>query len=195
MNTNQAALIDKWIIVLLASNNNDPIKGRIRFTKDFFLIAKKFLPDLYEICQFYPYHFGPYSTRFAERVNVLKHEEIIQARLKYQDWEYYLSDSGCNIASEFIKDIDQNLLFKVSKIKEKNKNLKLRELLKELYLDYPYFAKKAVKRSEYLLEKVNLEDYDFIDDGPGFIASFKSKEREIKLKDEAAKLFLKLLSE
>lgn len=86
MNEKQAALIDKWLIVLLASNSNDPIKGRIRFIKDFFLIAKKYLPDLYEACQFYPYYFEPYSTRFAERVNVLKHKKIIQARLKNQDW-------------------------------------------------------------------------------------------------------------
>lgn len=96
---------------------------------------------------------------------------------------------------DFIQDIDENLLMKVCKIKEKNKNLKLRELLKEIYLDYPSFAKRAIKKSKYLQEKVNLGDFDFIDDGPGFIAPFKSKEREISLKGKAAKLFLKLLSE
>ena len=195
MTSEEAELIDKWILVLLYTNNNDPIKGRIRFAKDFFLIAEKFLPDLYSSSEFYPYHFGPYSTRFGVRVNSLRRNNLIQSKLVNQDWEYSLTEEGTQLANPFIKDIAGDLLSKIGNIKNKNKNLSLKNLLKDLYIDYPNFAKRAVRKTEFSLEKVNLTNYEKIDDGPGFVASFSSGEREIELKGKAAKHFLKLISE
>jgi len=58
------------------------------------LIAKKHFPNLYEHSQFYPYHFGPYSTRFAVRVNQLKDDQIISASYTGRNWIYSLSDKG-----------------------------------------------------------------------------------------------------
>jgi len=195
MKPEEAELIDKWILILLNSNNNDPIKGRIRFAKDFFLIAEKYLPELYQISEFYPYHFGPYSTRFGVRVNNLRINNFMQSKLVNQDWEYSLTEKGIQLADTYIKEIAEDLLNKIGNIKKKNKKLKLKALLKDMYIDYPNFAKRAVRKVEFSSEKVNLANFEKIDDGPGFVASFNSGQREIELKGKAAKLFLKLISE
>ena len=195
MTSSEAELIDKWILILLSVNNNEPIKGRIRFTKDFFLIAEKYLPRLYKISEFYPYHFGPYSTRFAQRVNQLRYNNFISAKLINRDWEYSITKEGIEKISSSLDIVLDELIRNIENIKQKNKNLSLKQILKELYLDYPNFAKRAIKRKEYLREKINLDELEKVDDGTGFIASFPSQEKEIELRGKAAKLFLKLLSE
>lgn len=195
MKSEEAELIDKWIIILLSSDNNAPIKGRIRFTKDFFLIAEKFLHDLYNASEFYPYHFGPYSTRFGVRVNNLRKNNLIQAKLVNQDWEYSLTEKGIKLVNFLIEDIPEDLLKNIENIKTKNKSLPLKQILKDLYIDYPNFAKRSIKKVEYSREKTNLSRFEKIKDGPGFVAPFALGEREIELKGKAAKIFLKLLSE
>ena len=195
MKPEEAKLIDKWIIILLSSNNNDPIKGRIRFTKDFFLIAEKYLTDLYKASEFYPYHFGPYSTRFAVRVNNLIKRNIIQVKLVNQDLKYLLTEEGIQLAKSLRENITEESLKNIKFIKNKNKNLQLKQLLKEIYIDYPRFAKRALKKVEYSQEQVDLSNFEKINDGSGFVAPFSLGEREIELKGKAAKYFLKLISE
>jgi len=195
MKLEEAQLIDKWILILLLTDNNSPIKGRIRFTKDFFLIAEKFLPDLFDASEFYAYHFGPYSTRFGVRVNDLRKNNIIQSKLVNQDWEYSLTQKGIELAKSLLKDITIDLKVNIENIKVKNKALPLKQLLKELYIDYPNFSKRAIKKAEYSREKINLSRFEKINDGSGFVAPFALGEREIELKSKAAKKFLKLISE
>ena len=195
MNPEEAELIDKWIFVLLAANNNEGIRGRIRFIKDFFLVAKKFVPDLFEVSQFYPYHFGPYSTRFGVRVNELRNTGLIQAELVGKDWEYVLTEDGRQKATSASNDVAGDLSQSIQTIKVKNRDLSLRDLLKEIYLDYPEYAKRAIRKGEISRERVDLASLPQIDDGPGFVASADPEEREIDLKGKAARLFLHLISD
>lgn len=195
MTAEEVDIVDKWIYALLLSNSNEPIKGRIRFTKEFFLIAKKYVPELFEASQFYAYHFGPYSTRFAERVNQLKNEkEHVTANYEKGDWKYSLSTAGIKKARKKTEEIPEEILAKLSEIKTKNRKLSLKELLKEIYLDYPEYAARAAFQEDIILEKIKLKDIQIIDDGPGTVVNI-SPEKELVIKGDAAKNFLRILSE
>ncbi len=194
MNQEEADLIDKWIFLLLAANNNEPIKGRVRFMKEFFLYAINHNKKLFDTSEFYPYHFGPYSTRVAFRMNFLKTNDLIGAEFKNQDWEYFLTEEGLDKAKKPYEETSNQNLEPLSIIKNNNKRLSLKDLLKEIYVDYPKYALRSIIKEEITKEKIKPENLIVIDDGPGFVSSVSLEEEEIELKDEAAKRYLELIS-
>lgn len=194
MNQEEADLIDKWIFLLLAANNNEPIKGRVRFMKEFFLYAINHNKKLFDTSEFYPYHFGPYSTRVAFRINFLKTNDLIGAEFKNQDWEYFLTEEGLDKAKKPYEETSNQSLEALSIIKNNNKRLSLKDLLKEIYVDYPKYALRSIIKEEITKEKIKPENLIVIDDGPGFVSSVSLEEEEIELKDEAAKRYLELIS-
>lgn len=195
MTKEEADLIDKWIIVLLSVNNNEPIRGRIRFIKEFFLYSVRYNKKLFKISEFYPYHFGPYSTRFAARVNYLKSMGYVTAEFSGQDWQYFLTEIGLEKKNKVFNNISSKTLEIIKNIKEKNRKLNLKELLKEIYFDYPEFTSRTIIKSDILEIKIKLEDLKVIDDGPGFVAPILPEDQEIVLKEKAARKFLELISD
>ncbi len=194
MSQEEADLIDKWIYFLLAANNNDPIRGRVRFMKEFFLFSINHNKELFDIAEFYPYHFGPYSTRVAFRMNSLKTNELIGVEFKNQDWGYLLTEEGLDRAEELREGVTYEILKALINIKNYNKRLSLKDLLKEIYVDYPKYALRSIIKEEITKEKIEPENLIIIDDGPGFVSSISLEEEEIELKEEAAKRYLKLIS-
>ncbi|MHA1360526.1 MAG: hypothetical protein ACTSQI_19450 [Candidatus Helarchaeota archaeon] len=195
MNIEEANLIDKWIYILLYANNHEAIRGRIRFTKEFFLIAKKLVPELFKVSEFFGYHFGPYSTRMGVRINKLKAQRKVKAEMTNQDWEYSLTEDGLEIAKELINELSEDLIQKVIKIKADNKKRSLKSLLKEIYLEYPEYAQRSIIYHDVTKEEVDLEKLPPVDDGPGFVAAISSEKKEISLKNNAARSFLDLINE
>ena len=70
----------------------------------------------------------------------------------------------------------------------------MKNLLKEIYVDYPKYALRSIIKEEITKEKIKPEDLIMIDDGPGFVSSVSLEEEEIELKEEAAKRYLELIS-
>lgn len=194
MSQEEADLIDKWIYLLLAANKNEPIKGRVRFMKEFFLFAINHNKELFDKAEFYPYHFGPYSTRVAFRMNFLKTNKHIGAKFKNQDWEYFLTQKGLDKTEKSLKENINGKLEALSIIKNNNKRLSLKNLLKEIYVDYPKYASRSIIKKEIIKEKIKPENLIIIDDGPGFVSPISLEEDEIELKEEAAKRYLELIS-
>lgn len=162
MTEEQAELIDKWIYVLLAANDFEPIKGRVRFTKEYFLVAKRYLPEVFDAAQFYPYYFGPYSTRLGVRMNTLKREKVIIAKYKSKDWQYSLSTKGQEKAKKLLASVSVDLVKKITNIKSKNRRLSLKALLKDIFLYYPEFAQRTIVASDTNYEKIEPE-YDLVE--------------------------------
>ena len=144
--------------------------------------------------EFYPYHFGPYSTRVAFRMNSLKTNELIGVEFKNQDWGYLLTEEGLDRAEELREGVTYEILKALINIKNYNKRLSLKDLLKEIYVDYPKYALRSIIKEEITKEKIEPENLIIIDDGPGFVSSISLEEEEIELKEEAAKRYLKLIS-
>ena len=195
MNQEEADLIDKYIYLLLAANKNEPIKGRVRFMKEIFLFSINHDKKLFEIAEFYPYHFGPYSTRVAVRMNFLKSNGYIEPDYKNQDWEYSLTEEVLNRANESREGVSNKKLDALRNIKDNNKRMSLKELLKEIYIDYPKYALRSIIKEDITKEKIEPKELIIIDDGPGFVSSISLEEEEFELKDNAAKQFLKLISD
>lgn len=195
MNQEEADLIDKYIYLLLAANKNEPIKGRVRFMKEIFLFSINHDKKLFEIAEFYPYHFGPYSTRVAVRMNFLKSNGYIEPDYKNQDWEYSLTEEVLNRANESREGVSNKKLDALRNIKDNNKRMSLKELLKEIYIDYPKYALRSIIKEDITKEKIEPKELIIIDDGPGFVSSISLEEEEFELKENAAKRFLKLISD
>jgi hypothetical protein len=128
-------------------------------------------------------------------MNDLKQKGCVGALVQNQDVLYYLTELGRNIGREYISDADEDLIQKVAITKKYNNEISLKNLLRETYLEYPEFAKRSIIAKDVTYESVNLKELPKIKDGPGFVASVLSEKREISLKGDAARLFLKLISE
>ena len=191
MTDEEAKLIDTWIYVLLASNDFETISGRVRFTKEFFLMTIRHLPEVFDAAQFYPYHFGPYSTKLGVRMNELKNERIILAEYKNKDWQYSLSQVGQERAKEIISHVNEDLLKKIASIKRKNKNLSLKELLRDIYLYYEEYATRSIIASDIIYEKLDPKVLIIIDDTD--LVTTDTTRKKLTLEGEDAQKVLELI--
>ena len=144
MNQEEANLIDKWIYLLLFVDNNIPIKNRIRFMLEYFLFSINHNNKLFNIAEFYPYYFGPYSTRVAFRINILKSRNLIVANFKHQDWEYRLTNKGLLKAIKLKKDTSDKIFNDLKVIKTNNKRTSLKTLLRHVHANYPEYTSSSI---------------------------------------------------
>lgn len=194
MSKEENEAIKKWIYLMLSADNNSTIKGKIRLTKEFFLITKKLAPNIFEISQFYPHHFGPYSTRFAVCVNELIEENHIALDYKSGDFSYSLTPRSRSIAKEHKSSITDVEMHEIDDIKVKSNSQSLKSILKEIYTEFPKYALRSVIREDIVVKKINLADMKKVDDGPGFVSSDLDDTNKLVLKGEAAKRFMEIIS-
>ena len=195
MNKEEQEIIDKFIYLLLWVNDNDPIRGRVRFIKEFFLFAKKHNEELFQSSEFFPYYFGPYSARLAFRINRLKSQGYIKPIYKNKEWYYTLSKDGLDIAIEISKSINIKTIQMISGIKSENRNLNLKNLLKDIYLEYPEYTGRSLIKEEVIKTSIDPRRLLKVDDGPGFVASISSEDTEIILKGDAARKYFNIISD
>ena len=186
----EVALIDHLIILLLGANDNDPIVGRIRFIKGYFIISEKHFRGTYAISEFYPNRFGPSSKRLGIRVNKLKDDGIILASSKGNEWYYYLSDIGRKDFEKLWKEVPEDKKKGIMCTKSRFAKATNKDVLKEVYEGYPQFAHNELLR-DIVKCSVDLSKYEKIDDS-GYIANSEELEsrQEIEIKGDAAKKLL-----
>ena len=142
---------ESWIIVLLALNNYEPIKGFIRLHYLFFIS---------EIIGFsYEYgYLGPYSHEIEKYVFDLQRSGIIKTIISGKDRVYFLTDIGKSIAIRLIRKISNNKII-LNKVLVMNG----KEILKELEKLKKAFNNRPLL---YLLYKCTLK---FSNEWPVFI--------------------------
>ena len=190
MTETQKEFIDKWLIILLASDNFNPIRGRIRLVKEFFLIWREKFYDLGNIAEFYSYFFGPYSTLFAVRVNDLFYGNTIEFEESGLDILYKLSEKGKKQASQLISEEPQERIEYVVNNKRRFSKISTGKILGEIYRKYPSFADLSLASEETEIGgkiPIEISKSELITDGLGFIKSTDSSEDFIvskKYKDQ-----------
>ena len=109
--------VEDAVLILLYANKDKPIRGRLMFVKQSFLLSKEVIPQLDEKFEFFPAHFGPFSKVFATKVDKLIQEGYIKTILSEDDLgnithKFSLTDIGKEAAfhsfdklSEIYKDI------------------------------------------------------------------------------------------
>lgn len=186
-------IIDKWIFILLGSNSGEKIRGRLRMTKELFLISKTISPELEKPFNFFPYQFGPYSSRLAMRMNDLIETKQLSLVYTQRDWAYLLTQESLDGAKELLKTLSSDVRKRIEALKHRMKRMSTRRIIKEIYNKYPeYTLKSAISPDVIYVAKIDLAKEHPIDDGPGFIAS--SQENELKLNEEKTRLLVKTLN-
>ncbi len=190
MTGTQREFIDKWLLILLASDSFNPIRGRVRLVKEFFLIWRELFYDLGNIAEFYSYFFGPYSTLFAARVNDLFYDKTIEFEESGLDILYKLSEKGKKQASQLISEESKEKIDYISINKRKFSKISTGKILGEIYRKYPSFANLSIVSEESKIGgtlPIKISESELVSDDLGFIKSTDNSEDFIiskKFKDQ-----------
>jgi uncharacterized protein YwgA len=132
--------IRPYILALFNSDNGSPVKGRIMLIKQTFLIAKKIVPSLAKIMEFFPYLYGPYSNEIAKEVNWLIKNGYVNTHKKGRDFIYELTVKGREYAEEITQHIPKDTLIQIEKMKRTTQDLGLNNVLEMVYRQFPDYA-------------------------------------------------------
>jgi len=132
--------IQKYILVLLSSNNYESIKGNLWLQKELFLLAQTY-DDLKNDSEFEPYFLGPHSEVVEEEF-----DDMLQAGLvDREDTKIKLTPRGKEIGLYLCQKINNENQKFISDLKEFLNDLSQDELLGFIYFSYPEMRKESIK--------------------------------------------------
>jgi predicted HTH domain antitoxin len=142
------SLTQKISVLLLGANDFKPIKGKLWFQKELFLIAQN-IPELDEETEFEPDFIGPYSEIADEELDHLRTEGIV-AKEKEK-----LTATGEALNDRLDKQFSLDMKQFISETKSFLNDLTKDELLGFIYYTYP---KMRVESLEFeRIEKIRKE--------------------------------------
>lgn len=136
--------LQKYIILLLKSNREEPVKGNTWFQKELFLMAKN-IPILNEESSFKPDMFGPFSENAEEQLEGLEMDDVIN---KVGN-KICLSKFGEKIADSIEQKMSKNVLRMISDFK-----YLLNDLTDEEILTFIYFTFQEYTEESLVLKKI-----------------------------------------
>ncbi|MDR1820584.1 MAG: UPF0175 family protein [Methanobrevibacter sp.] len=152
----------KYILLLLNSLDQKPIKGKTKFMKELFFIAHN-VPSLYDLLKFEPDNYGPNSdvvSRYLEEMSQLDLIKFKNRNTTNKDsFKYFLGNYGKKIMNELnTEEIDKELL---DDIKSLFDGLTFNETLALTYYTYPEMTEESLvmKEIESKREKLSLNLY------------------------------------
>lgn len=142
------------IIILLASVDDDPIRGKLWLQKEVFLLADK-IEEIREQSGYEAYLLGPHSDTVDEELEQLQDIGIIT----FDSNKICLTSTGKQIAKEVVSDISRKNPKIVDLVREYKRflnDLSSDELLAYVYSAYPDMTEESV---EYEKLKPKMEEY------------------------------------
>lgn|SRR3989338_5469362 len=132
--------LQKHIVLLLASNNKEPIKGNTYFQKELFLIAKN-IKQIGEEASFVSDFYGPFSENAKEQMDELKLDEVVS---RLGNNRMSLSKMGNEVAEKIIKKTPNAILEMISEFKSLLNDLTEDELLTLIYFSFPDYTDESL---------------------------------------------------
>jgi len=129
------------ILLLLNGDNKRSIDGITRFEKLVFLTQKEVLDPSENVkikFDFGPDRFGPLSMEIYDEIDFLKSVGMIKEgdRKKYE-----ITDKGIRfLEKKTFERVSEDMRNHISNIKETHGRKELNDLLKYVYITYPYFT-------------------------------------------------------
>lgn len=126
----------QYILSLLDSNNQEPIKGKTRLMKELFFISLN-VPSLNESLEFEADNYGPSSDVIMGYIDDMSQMQLIIAEKRGQNNNnvtYSLGDYGKKFLEKEKLDIDKEL---VSEMKSLCQGITTEELLALTYFSFP----------------------------------------------------------
>jgi len=141
--------LQKYIVLLLNSNDAEPLKGDLWFQKELFLTDKN-IPELASEASFCSDFLGPYSENAEEQVEQLEQDEIINK----EGNKLSLSPLGNKIAQEI--KIDKEHLEMISEFKSLLNDLTNDELLTLIYFSFQNMTDESLKLKHIIKHRISV---------------------------------------
>jgi predicted HTH domain antitoxin len=131
------SIMQKASIILLSANNFEPVRGKLWFHKELFLIAEN-ISRLAEDTDFEEDLLGPYSEVLDAELSQLQTEGIVDKK------KLRLTPFGRDIARLLESRASEDILKLFSDVKSFLNDLTQDELLAFIYFSYPHMAVESV---------------------------------------------------
>ncbi len=140
--------LDLAILHLLHAGNNDPLKGRVAFQKEMFLIAD-YIEKIREQAEFIPHTSGPYSEAAENEMGNLR-----ALGLASEDGqEYQITPTGIAVLDR-VKPFSAEEIAAIGDFKQFLNDLTLDELLLFIYISYPKYRKDSVISERVIRKRI-----------------------------------------
>lgn len=137
-----------WLLIYLSlpSNEETNLIDPIRIMKGLFLFKMKLGDRLGDFYNYVPYLYGPCSFEIYNDLLGLRLAGLVDEYIRpFSRWSYYrLLERGQQKARTLLKEAPMDLLGELQTIKTQVTNLSFLDLLKEVYRQYPEYAKESV---------------------------------------------------
>jgi predicted HTH domain antitoxin len=135
------SLTQRISILLIGANSFQPVKGKLWFQKELFLIAQN-VKNLEEEADFESDFIGPYSEIADEELDQLRREGIVEKE------KVELTPYGREVAKHLQQESPLNILKLISEMKSFLNNLTKEELLGFIYYSFPEMREESVEFAE-----------------------------------------------
>jgi predicted HTH domain antitoxin/uncharacterized protein YwgA len=136
-------------ILLIGANSFQPVKGKLWFQKELFLVAQN-IKELAEEADFESDFIGPYSEIADEELEQLRREGIVFKE------KIELTPNGRNVANRLQEQVPPAILKLVSEMKRFLNDLTKEELLGFIYYSYPKMRIDSVEFAEIDKNRVQI---------------------------------------
>lgn len=141
--------LDLAILQLLHAGNNDPLKGKVAFQKEMFLIAD-YIEKIREQVEFIPHTFGPYSEVAENKMRNLKSLGLVKE--KYH--EYHITPNGVAVLSKSKSAFTEEQIDAIRGYKEFLNDLSRDEILIFFFVSYPDFIEKSAVYERVIRKRI-----------------------------------------
>lgn len=141
----------RYILLLLSSNNYEPIKGKLWFQKELFLLSKN-SDELAEQTDFEADFMGPYSESAEEELEQLEFAKIIEK----EGNKLKLTALGQEITRILEKNSSGEEKETIADFKEVLNDLTEDELLGFIYFTFPDMIKESIKIEKIKPKRKNI---------------------------------------
>jgi len=147
---NQLTLTQKYILLLLGANNNQPITGKVWFQKELFLVSRNIL-RLEEETEFEGSLMGPFSENANAELEQLRNEELAELNGKIK-----LTPKGQEVYERLKQKASKETQEIVSDMKELINDLSEDEMLAFVYFSFPEMTVESITFDKIKEERIRL---------------------------------------
>jgi predicted HTH domain antitoxin len=141
----------KYTLLLLSANNYEPVKGKLWFQKELFLLAKN-SDELAEQTDFEADFMGPYSESADEELEQLEFAKVVEN----EGNKLKLTGLGRDIAEILGKNTSDEEKEMIEDFKSELNDLTEDELLGFIYFTYPDMTTESIKIEKIKPKRKNI---------------------------------------
>jgi uncharacterized protein YwgA len=142
--------LDLAILQLLAAENEKPLKGKVAFQKEVFLIAD-YIRKIRDQAEFIPHTFGPYSEAAENEIGNLRSLGLVVER----EQEYKITIAGRAALNQARHIFSKEEIEAIADFKEFLNDLTQDEILLFVYVSYPKFCQESAVYQRVMRKRIH----------------------------------------